>query len=111
MISNGKRVLVVDDDERERQETALVLKQAGFTVVQACNGLDALSEMRTGQFDALVTDCHMPQLNGLDLLAQSRVIWSTPRSSSSRRHGIREIWRRHEEPLPGSVSHLIPMFF
>ena len=76
MISYGKRVLVVDDDERERQETALVLKQAGFTVVQACDGLDALSEMQQQHFDAVVTDCHMPQLNGLDLLAQSRVIWS-----------------------------------
>ena len=45
MISYGKRVLVVDDDERERQETALVLDQAGFTVVQVCDGLYALSEM------------------------------------------------------------------
>ena len=75
MISYGKRVLVVDDDERERQETALVLDQAGFTVVQVCDGLDALNEMQKRRFDVVVTDCHMPHLNGLDFLAQSRVIW------------------------------------
>ena len=76
MISYGKRVLVVDDDERERQETALMLEQAGFAVVQACDGLHALSEMQKRRFDVVVTDCHMPHLNGLDFLAQSRVIWS-----------------------------------
>lgn len=75
MISYGKRVLVVDDDERERQETALVLDQAGFTVVQACDGLRALNEMQKRRFDVVVTDCHMSHLNGLDFLAQSRVIW------------------------------------
>lgn len=46
MIGDKKSVLVVDDDEREGQETTLVLEQAGFTVVQACDGLDALSEMQ-----------------------------------------------------------------
>ena len=36
--------------------------------------LDVLPTL--GKFDAVVTDFHMPYLNGLDLLAQSRVIWS-----------------------------------
>jgi len=75
MIGYGKRVLVVDDDERERQETALVLEQAGFAVVLACDGLLGLSEMRHRRFDAVVTDFHMPHLNGLEFLAQSRVLW------------------------------------
>jgi len=75
MMGEKKIVLVVDDDESERQETALVLEQAGFTVVQACDGLDALSEMQQHHFDAVVTDFHMPHLNGLELLAQSRVTW------------------------------------
>ena len=65
MIGYGKRVLVVDDDERERQETALVLQQAGFMVVLASDGLLALSKMQQRRFDAVVTDFHMPNLNGL----------------------------------------------
>ena len=75
MMSYGKRVLVVDDDERARQETALVLEQAGFPVVQACDGLHALSEMQKRRYDVVVADCQMPHLNGLDFLAQSRMIW------------------------------------
>ena len=75
MISEKKRVLVVDDDDSERQETTLVLEQAGFTVVQACDGLDALNEMQQHHFDAMVTDFHMPHLNGIELLAQSRITW------------------------------------
>ena len=75
MMSYGKRVLVVDDDESARQETALLLEQAGFPVVQACDGLHALSEMQKRRCDVVVTDCQMPHLNGLDFLAQSRVIW------------------------------------
>jgi DNA-binding NtrC family response regulator len=75
MMSYGKRVLVVDDDGRARQETALLLEQAGFPVVQACDGLHALSEMQKRRCDVVVTDCQMPHLNGLDFLAQSRIIW------------------------------------
>ena len=75
MMRYGKRVLVVDDDERARQETALLLEQAGFPVVQACDGLHALSEMQKRRCDVVVTDCQMPHLNGLDFLAQSRMIW------------------------------------
>jgi two-component system, chemotaxis family, chemotaxis protein CheY len=76
MIGCGKTVLVVDDDGSERGETALMLEQAGFTIVQACDGLDAMSEMQQQHFDAVVTDFHMPYMDGLELLAQSRVIWS-----------------------------------
>jgi len=75
MMSYGKRVLVVDEDESARQETALLLEQAGFPVVQACDGLQALSEMQKRRCDVVVTDWQIPHLNGLDFLAQSRMIW------------------------------------
>ena len=75
MIGYGKRVLVVDDDDRELLETALVLQQAGFMVVPARDGLLALSKMQQRRFDAVVTDFHMPNLNGLELAAQSQLRW------------------------------------
>ena len=53
-------MLVVDEVESERQETAFLLKQAGFTVVQACDGLEALSEMQQHHFDAVVTASTYP---------------------------------------------------
>ena len=76
MFGYGKHVLVVDDDQSARQETALLLERVGFMVVQASDGLDALNDMQLQHVDAVVTDSHTPNLNGFELLAQSRVIRS-----------------------------------
>ena len=75
MMGNGTRVLVVDDDEDVRQCITDRLEQVGFTVVQACDGLQALVEMHKRHFDVVVTDCNMPRLSGFDLLRQCRLAW------------------------------------
>ena len=54
---------------------AEVLGQEGFSVVQACDGVQALCEMQQRHFDVVVTDYHMPRLDGLDLLRQSQMAW------------------------------------
>ena len=76
MFGYGKHVLAVDDDQSAMQETALLLERVGFMVVQASDGLDALNDMQQQHVDAVVTDSHMLHLNGLERLAQSRVIRS-----------------------------------
>jgi CheY-like chemotaxis protein len=76
MFGYGKHVLVVDDDQSARQETAFLLERVGFMVVQASDGLDALNDMQQQHVDAVATDSHMLHLNGLERLAQSRVIRS-----------------------------------
>ena len=75
MIGEGKRVLVVDDMETKRLLLAEVLGQKGFTVVQACDGAQALREMHQRHFDVVVTDDHMPCLDGLGLIRQSQMAW------------------------------------
>jgi len=75
MIGYGKRVLVVDDTETIRLLLAGMLERHGFTVVQACDGRQALNEMWRRHFDVVVTDYQMPHLNGLDLLRQSHTVW------------------------------------
>ena len=75
MIGYGKRALVVDGTETMRLLLAEVLGQEGFSVVQACDGVQALCEMQQRHFDVVVTDYHMPRLDGLDLLRQSQVAW------------------------------------
>jgi two-component system, chemotaxis family, chemotaxis protein CheY len=75
MIGNGTRVLVVDDDEDVRQCITDRLEQAGFAVVQASDGLQALAELHRRHFDVVVTDCNMPRLSGFDLLRQCRHAW------------------------------------
>ena len=75
MIGHGTRVLVVDDEEDVRLFLADRLEQAGFAVVQACDGLQALTELHHRHFNVVVTDCNMPHLSGFDLLRQCRLTW------------------------------------
>jgi len=79
MLGNGIRVLVVDDHEDVRQVISDRLEQVGFAVVQASVALRALAEMRQRHFDVVVTDCHMPYLNGLDFLRQCQLAWPETR--------------------------------
>lgn len=75
MIGDGKCVLVVNEMEAMRRFLAEVLRLTGFSVVQACDGVQALSEMQERHVDVVVTDYYMPHLNGLDLLRQSQMTW------------------------------------
>ena len=79
MDGYGKRVLVVDDDDNARRFLAGVLECANYNVHLAADGLEALYEMKKRHFDAVITDYHMPRMNGMEFLVLSQVIWpNTP---------------------------------
>ena len=59
--STSHRVLLVDDDDAVRDMMTRTLKQKGFEVVTATNVAGALKLITTEQFDALITDLHMPK--------------------------------------------------
>ena len=67
-------VLVVDDDTSVRALVALVLRDAGYCVVEARDGMDAIEcvaaarDRRAAPFCAIVSDVCMPGLSGLDVL-------------------------------------------
>ncbi len=66
------RVLVVDDDARYREAAASVMREAGFEVLTAVNGLEALSLALKHQPSAIVTDVTMPDMDGWHLLRMVR---------------------------------------
>jgi len=66
------RILVVDDEESVRQFLQEVLEDAGYTVVLASGGLSAVSETAGGEFDAVLMDNRMPDLDGLAALDELR---------------------------------------
>lgn len=74
MDGYGKRVLVAEDDDHVRDLLALLLEGTGYNVHTASDGLEALDELKRRRFDVVVTDYHMPRLDGLRLLALSRVV-------------------------------------
>lgn len=68
-----KKVLFVDDSKMSRVSTKLLLKTEGYEVFEAEDGLDAVEKMKgTSDFDILVTDLEMPNMNGLELIQHVR---------------------------------------
>ena len=68
----GKRVLVVDDEIHIVHVVAIKLRNNGFDVVTASNGAEAFELACEEQPDIIVTDCQMPVMNGLELVAKIR---------------------------------------
>lgn len=71
----GKRLLVVDDEEATRALLIKKLKPYRFDVLAVTDGLQALRALSKRHFDAMITDLHLPYLDGLDLLRQCYLEW------------------------------------
>ncbi|MBN1516698.1 response regulator [Candidatus Sumerlaeota bacterium] len=67
-----REVLVVDDDADIRSVMAAALKQGGFAVHEARNGLEALEAARKRKPALILMDIAMPEMNGQELLARLR---------------------------------------
>jgi len=65
----SETILLVDDEEGVRKLLAAVLHNGGYTVIEAANGLAALSvyEKNSHKIDLVLTDVVMPQMNGFEL--------------------------------------------
>jgi DNA-binding NtrC family response regulator len=66
--STPSRVLIVDDDERERLDLAGVVSSLGYIVEMAEDGEQALEKLGSCQVDAIITDLIMPRMDGFTLL-------------------------------------------
>jgi two-component system response regulator PilR (NtrC family) len=66
------RILVVDDERSMRELLAIVLGREGFEVVVAENGRQALAELDKRPVDLLISDIHMPDMTGLDVLRTAK---------------------------------------
>lgn len=75
MEQNNKTVLVVDDDCDIRYLLSVRLISAGYMVCEAANGWEALKQMGNHSVDVVVTDYHMPEMNGLGFLSLCREKW------------------------------------
>jgi len=66
------RVLIADDDPSLRKMLSRLLKRASFDVVEADSGRDALAQVAEKRFDVILSDIHMPDGDGLELLRSVR---------------------------------------
>ena len=67
-----KRILAVDDEPSMRRLLEISLRQAGYQPVVAENGQEALTILRNNNIDLVVSDLHMPVMDGLKLLEALR---------------------------------------
>lgn len=103
LVENGderkkKTTLVVEDSITSRTLLKNILESAGYRVVVAIDGVDALSKIRNEEFDIVVSDVEMPRMNGFELTAQIRadaklaelpvVIVTSLESKNDRERGI-----------------------
>jgi len=65
-------ILVVEDSITSRALIKNILESAGYQVTGAVDGVDAITTLRTGQFDLVVSDVEMPRMDGFMLTGQIR---------------------------------------
>ena len=67
-----KNILVVDDHADIRFMLSELLQINGYYIEEASDGLEALTRVRSGKFDLVITDIHMPGMNGESLIRNAR---------------------------------------
>ena len=68
----SKAVLAIDDSPSIRQMVAFTLKNAGYDVVEANDGMDGLAKAKAQGFNLVLTDQNMPRMDGISLTKKLR---------------------------------------
>jgi two-component system chemotaxis response regulator CheY len=69
-----KKILSVDDSASVRQMVTFALENAGYEVVTAVDGRDAMERLKATPVDLIITDLNMPNLDGIELVRQVRAM-------------------------------------
>ncbi len=72
VVSNGPLILLAEDNETNRDILCEQLRLLGYRTDVAIDGAMALEKWRAGQYALLLTDCHMPKMDGFALTAAIR---------------------------------------
>jgi two-component system, chemotaxis family, chemotaxis protein CheY len=69
-----KKIMTVDDSISIRQMVSFTLKEAGYDVIEAVDGLDGLNKAKSNQVNMIITDLNMPNMNGIELIRNVRTL-------------------------------------
>lgn len=67
-----KTILIVDDSESIREAVGFTLENAQYKVGKAIDGLDALEQLKSNHYQLIITDLHMPNMDGINLIKEIR---------------------------------------
>ncbi len=66
----AKTVLIVDDSASLRQVVSIALKGAGYEVIEACDGADALKKLNGTKLHLIISDVNMPNMDGITFVTE-----------------------------------------
>lgn len=66
------KILAVDDSPSMREMVCFTLESAGYDVVEAVDGVDALAKAQGEEFGLVLTDVNMPNMDGIQLTGELR---------------------------------------
>jgi DNA-binding NtrC family response regulator len=65
-MAQNRNILIVDDNEDVRQLFCDIVEMIGFAPRPVSSGVAALQQLKASNFDLVILDMHMPDLNGID---------------------------------------------
>lgn len=68
----GKTVLIVDDSASLRQVVGISLRGAGYEVIEACDGRDALTKLNGQKIHLIISDVNMPNMDGISFVKAAK---------------------------------------
>ena len=68
----GKTILIVDDSSSMRQVVGITLKQAGYELIEACDGKDALGKLGGQKIHLVISDVNMPNMDGITFVREMK---------------------------------------
>ena len=68
----SKTIMIIDDSASIRTVVRLTLEQKGFTVIDACDGVDALSKLNGVKIHLIITDVNMPNMDGITFVKEAK---------------------------------------
>jgi len=69
-----KKILVVDDSASIRLVVSIALKGAGYDVIEACDGQDALTKLTGEKINLIISDVNMPKMDGIAFLKELKLL-------------------------------------
>ena len=70
----AKTILIVDDSFSLRQTLGIALKSAGYDVVEAVDGKDALTKLDGRKFNLIISDVNMPNMDGISFVKAATLL-------------------------------------
>ncbi|MDO8465200.1 MAG: response regulator [Gallionella sp.] len=70
----SKTIMIVDDSASMRHVVDVALRSAGYEVIEACDGNDALSKLNGRKVNLIISDVNMPNMDGITFVQTVRTL-------------------------------------